>query len=51
MSGGSVPVNSDGIPHALVFGADGKLAWHGNPADKEFEDSVKDALKAVVEKK
>ena len=51
MSGGSVPVNSDGIPHALVFGADGKLVWHGHPADKEFEDSVKDALKAVVEKK
>lgn len=51
MSGGSVPVSSDGIPHALVFGTDGKLVWHGHPADKGFEDSVKDALKTVVEKK
>jgi thiol-disulfide isomerase/thioredoxin len=51
MSGGSVPVSSDGIPHALVFGADGKLVWHGNPNGDGFEDSVKDALKAVVEKK
>ncbi len=48
MSGGSGPVPSDGIPHAMVFGADGKLVWHGHPADDEFEDSVKDALKAVA---
>lgn len=51
MSGGSTPVKSDFIPHALVFGADGKLVWHGNPGDGEFEDSVKDALKAAVAKK
>jgi len=47
MAGGSGPVPSDGIPHAMVFGADGKLVWHGHPASDEFEDSVKDALKAV----
>jgi thiol-disulfide isomerase/thioredoxin len=50
MAGGSTPVPSDGIPHALVFGADGKLVWHGNPAADEFEDSVKDALKAAAKK-
>jgi len=51
MAGGSGPVPSDGIPHAMVFGADGKLVWHGNPHDGEFEDSVKDALKGVAKAK
>ena len=51
MAGGSGPVPSDGIPHAMVFGADGKLVWHGHPADGEFEDSVKDALKGVAKTK
>lgn len=50
MSGGSSPVPSDGIPHASVFGTDGKLVWHGHPADEKFEDSVKDALKGVAKK-
>ncbi|MFD0893106.1 TlpA family protein disulfide reductase [Luteolibacter ambystomatis] len=44
-SGGSVPVSSSGIPHALVFGADGKLTWHGNPHDEDFEKEVKKALR------
>ena len=48
MSGGSGPVPSDGIPHAMVFGTDGKLVWHGNPHDDGFEDSVKDALKGAA---
>lgn len=45
MKGGSSPVASNGIPHASVFGADGKLVWHGHPADKAFERAVKDALR------
>lgn len=48
MSGGATPVPSTGIPHALVFGADGKLVWHGNPASENFDDAVKDALKGVA---
>ena len=48
MAGGSGPVPSDGIPHAMVFGTDGKLVWHGHPADDEFEKSVKKALKSVA---
>lgn len=51
MAGGSGPVPSDGIPHAMVFAADGKLVWHGHPADDKFEDSVKDALKGVAKAK
>lgn len=51
MAGGSGPVPSDGIPHAMVFGTDGKLIWHGHPAADEFEDAVKDALKAVAKTK
>ena len=50
MAGGSTPVPSDGIPHAMVFGTDGKLVWHGHPAADEFEDAVKDALKTVAKK-
>lgn len=50
MAGGSTPVPSDGIPHALVFGGDGKLVWHGHPADEGFEDAVKDALKVLAKK-
>jgi thiol-disulfide isomerase/thioredoxin len=48
MAGGSGPVPSDGIPHAMVFGTDGKLVWHGNPHNDEFEDAVKDALKGAA---
>ena len=48
MAGGSTPVPSTGIPHALVFGTDGKLTWHGNPASDDFEDAVKDALKGTA---
>ena len=51
MAGGSGPVPSNGIPHAMVFGTDGKLVWHGNPHDDEFEDSVKDALKGAPKAK
>ena len=47
MAGGNVPVNSTGIPHTAVFDHTGKLVWHGNPHADEFEDAVKDALKAM----
>lgn len=47
MSGGSAPGNSGGIPHACVFDTTGKLVWHGNPHDEEFERSVKKALRDV----
>lgn len=50
MAGGHVPVPSNGIPNAAVFGTDGKLVWHGHPADKEFEKAVKTALKTVAKK-
>lgn len=50
MSGGSVPVSTGGIPHAMVFGTDGKLLWHGHPGDDKFEDTVKDALKSIAKK-
>jgi hypothetical protein len=31
-----------------VFGVDGKLVWHGHPADKEFERALKAALREVA---
>lgn len=33
-----------GIPHAFVIGRDGKLVWHGHPAEKEFDKRVEGAL-------
>jgi thiol-disulfide isomerase/thioredoxin len=48
MKGGSAPVSTGGIPHACVFGVDGKLVWHGHPADKEFERALKAALREVA---
>jgi thiol-disulfide isomerase/thioredoxin len=33
-----------GIPHAFIVGKDGKLAWHGNPNDKEFDNQLLAAL-------
>jgi len=47
VKGGQVPVKSAGIPHACVFGADGKLVWAGNPHDDAFLDAVKDALREL----
>lgn len=44
MAGGSHGVPAAGIPNAAVFGADGKLVWHGNPHNEEFKRAVKDAL-------
>jgi thiol-disulfide isomerase/thioredoxin len=33
-----------GIPHAFVVGRDGKLAWHGHPAEDAFEKAIVAAL-------
>jgi thiol-disulfide isomerase/thioredoxin len=33
-----------GIPHAFVVGRDGKLRWHGHPADRECEERIEAAL-------
>jgi thiol-disulfide isomerase/thioredoxin len=38
---------SNSIPHALVFDSTGKLVWHGNPHDEDFEREVKKALRAI----
>ncbi len=35
-----------GIPHAFVVGRDGKLVWHGHPAEPDFETAIKQALGA-----
>jgi thiol-disulfide isomerase/thioredoxin len=36
----------EGIPHAFIVGKDGKVAWHGNPNDKDFDTRVTAALEA-----
>ena len=50
MSGASLPLAADGIPHVAVFNTAGKLAWHGHPADEKFKSAVKAALKEVEKK-
>jgi hypothetical protein len=46
-AGGSAPGNTGGIPHACVFDSTGKLVWHGNPHDEDFERAVKKALRGI----
>jgi thiol-disulfide isomerase/thioredoxin len=36
----------EGIPHAFIVGKGGKLAWHGNPNDKDFDKQLLAALDA-----
>jgi len=45
----SRPVEFNGIPHMIVFGADGKLVFAGHPSDPESEKAIKAALKKVAE--
>ena len=45
--GAQGPVSIAGIPHAVAFGADGKLIFKGHPASEEFKDVVKKALRDV----
>jgi hypothetical protein len=46
--GGSGPSKGNGIPHTLVFDVEGKLAFEGHPADKDFKKAVDKSLKAVT---
>ncbi|MGJ8696945.1 MAG: TlpA family protein disulfide reductase [Verrucomicrobiaceae bacterium] len=41
------PVSSRGIPHAVIFGADGQLLFSGHPMHEDFDKTVKSAMKKV----
>lgn len=41
------PVPSNGIPHMIVFGADGNLVFAGHPSSADAEKAIKSALKKV----
>ncbi|MFT5906806.1 MAG: hypothetical protein ACI9E1_002418 [Cryomorphaceae bacterium] len=41
------PVSVRGIPVALIFDVSGKMIFKGHPRDKEFDKTVKKALKEV----
>lgn len=43
----SRPVEFSGIPHMIVFGADGNLVFAGHPSSPDAEKAIKDALKKV----
>jgi len=45
VAGASGPLDIGGIPHAVVFDAQGGMIWHGNPHDDDFAKTVKRALK------
>ena len=32
----------EGIPHAIIVGTDGKIAWSGNPLNEKFEKAVEE---------
>lgn len=41
------PVAVRGIPKALIFDVTGKMIYNGHPADKDFDRTIKKALKEV----
>lgn len=41
------PVAVRGIPKALIFDTTGKLIFNGHPEDKNFDSTIKNALKDV----
>ncbi|MFT6182483.1 MAG: thiol-disulfide isomerase/thioredoxin [Akkermansiaceae bacterium] len=43
------PISIRGLPHVVVFGADGKLLFSGHPNDQDFEKTVKVAAAKVKE--
>ena len=45
--GANGPLQIRGLPTALVFDATGKMIFNGHPRDKQFEKTIKDALKEV----
>ncbi|HNY10676.1 MAG TPA: TlpA disulfide reductase family protein [Candidatus Wallbacteria bacterium] len=45
-----VSYNVSGIPHAVVIGTDGKIAWEGHPMEPEFVKKVEE-LAATVDLK
>jgi thiol-disulfide isomerase/thioredoxin len=47
VSGGSIGVDFAGLPHAAVYGVDGKLRWHGSPNNDGFKRAVREALREV----
>lgn len=46
-AGANGPVAVRGIPKALIFDTTGKIIFNGNPADKNFDSTIKKALKDV----
>jgi len=48
---GYLPTYGEGMPRAGIFLPDGRQLWHGVSSDREFDRALKDALKAVAEKK
>ena len=49
MAGGDCGVPSTTIPHATVYGVDGKLVWAGNPSSEgdAFKKALREAMKAA----
>ena len=47
---GWLPTFGEGMPRAGIFLPDGTQLWHGPSNEREFDRSLKDALKAVSEK-
>lgn len=37
----------NGIPHAFLISPDGKILWHGHPAEHEMETAIASALKEM----
>jgi thiol-disulfide isomerase/thioredoxin len=47
VAGGGVGFDITTIPHAAVFGSDGKLVWAGNPHNADFKREVREAMRGI----
>lgn len=47
---GWLPTYGEGMPRAGIFLPDGTQLWHGRSNEREFDRSLRKALKAVAEK-
>ena len=45
--GATGPINVRGLPHAMVFDAEGALIFNGHPGDTSFDRAVRNALRSV----
>lgn len=48
---GFLPASIGGMPHAAIFLPDGRMLWHGDSTERDFEKKLDEALEAAKSSK